>query len=129
MILAPDITEAALCRIPTPIISHMVAINIDVGQGGASSSSSSSGSSRDPVGVPSGGVVGLDSISFDVDLLDKFLSSQRRKVNQVSNSYPTDDQQSYPTDDQQGNPTDDQQSYPADDQQGYPADDQQGNSH
>ncbi|KAL8132720.1 hypothetical protein AgCh_008265 [Apium graveolens] len=49
MISAPDVTEAALCRIPTPIISHK-------------------------------GVVGLDSISFDVDLLDKFLSSKKRTV-------------------------------------------------
>ncbi|KAL8121383.1 hypothetical protein AgCh_018206 [Apium graveolens] len=67
-----DITEAALCRIPTSIISHRVAVNIDMGQGGASSSSPL-WSSRDPVGVPSGGVVGLDSISFDVDLLDNAL--------------------------------------------------------
>ncbi|KAL8103791.1 hypothetical protein AgCh_028116 [Apium graveolens] len=79
VISAPDVTEAALCSIPTPIVSHMVAVNIDVGQRGASSSSPS-GSSRDLVGVPSGGVVGLDSISFDVDLLDKFLSSQRCMV-------------------------------------------------
>ncbi|KAL8127113.1 hypothetical protein AgCh_014143 [Apium graveolens] len=63
-------------------ISHLRThhFNIDNLKAGGASSSSPSGSSRDPIGVPSGGVVGLDSISFDVDLLDKFLSSQRRTV-------------------------------------------------
>ena len=37
------------------------------------------------------------------------------KWSQVSNNYPSDDQQSYPTDDQQSYPTDDQQGNPIDD--------------
>ncbi|KAL8157996.1 hypothetical protein AgCh_002631 [Apium graveolens] len=78
-----DVSEAALCRIPTPIVSHRVGVNIDVGHGGASSSPPS-GSSRDPGGVPSGGVVRLDSISFDMDLFNKFRSSKKCTVKCIS---------------------------------------------